>query len=81
MNTGNTISINKTETITTTYTSYEILEVKVIPFSSCTITVLLCSDNGQRKIENLAMDSTDYANWNDDDQYLVDWINTKLMSA
>ncbi len=81
MNTGNTISINKTETITTTYTSYEILEVKVIPFTSCMITILLSSDDNQRKIENLAMDSTDYANWNDDDQYLVDWINTKLMSA
>lgn len=81
MNTSNIISINKIETITTTYTSYEILEVKVIPFTSCMITVLLISDNNQRKIENLAMDSTDYANWNDDDQYLINWVNAKLMAA
>lgn len=72
------ISINKTETVITNYTSYEILEVKVIPFTSCTITVMLYSDTGVRKIENLAMDSADYANWNDNDQYLIDWINTKL---
>ncbi len=74
------ITINKTETVTTVYTSYEILEVKVVPFTSCTITVLLSSDEGLKKIVNLTMSNQDYANWNDDDQYLVDWINTKLMS-
>ncbi len=74
------LTINKIETVTTVYTSYEILEVKVVPFSSCTITVLLSSDEGGRKIENLLMPNEDYVNWNDDDQYLIDWINTKLMA-
>ncbi len=74
------LPINKIETVTTVYTSYEILEVKIVPFISCTITVLLSSAEGVNKISNLMMNNEDYVNWNDDDQYLIDWINTKLMT-
>lgn len=78
---NNSVTINKVETVTTVYTSYEILEVKVIPFQSCAISILLSSDNGLRKIINLRMDGEDYTNWNDDDQYLIDWINTQLTKS
>lgn len=75
---SSSITINKVETVTTVYTSYEILEVKVIPFQTCMVTILLSSDEGAKKIMNLAMANEDYANWNDDDQYLIDWINNQI---
>lgn len=78
---SNSITINKVETVTTVYTSYEILEVKVVPFQSCAISVLLSSEDGPRKIMNLIMGGEDYTNWNDDDQYLIDWINTQLSKS
>ena len=77
---SNKVSINKIDTVTTVYTCYEILEVKIVLFTSCMVTVLLSSDEGSKKIVNLIMINEDYINWNDNDQYLVDWINTKLIT-
>ncbi len=73
------IQINYTETITVNYVYYEILEVKVVPFNSCVISIILSSELGQKRVMNLHMSEEDYKLWNDDDQYLINWINSKLI--
>jgi hypothetical protein len=77
---NNSNFINVTETTTINYVRYEILDVKVIPFKSCCITIILSSDKHQKRIINLTMSLDDYTLWDSDDQYLIDWINTKLSS-
>lgn len=77
-NNNKIISINVTETIIVNYVNYEILDVKVVPFNSCTVSIILSTDNDQKRIMNFTMSLEDYSKWNNDDNYLINWINTKL---
>jgi hypothetical protein len=75
---NNSNLINVTETTTINYVRYEILDVKVIPFKSCLVVIILSSDTDQKRVMNLNMSLDDYILWDANDQYLIDWINAKL---
>ena len=75
------VCINLTETIVLNYVNYSILEVKVIPFDSSIIKIILSTETDQKRIVNLYMSPQDYALWNDNDQYLFDWINSQLTTT
>ncbi len=60
-------------------TKYRIDNVNVTPFQMATITCILC-DNDDKFIEakNFFMEGEDYANWNNNDLYLINWLNVKI---
>lgn len=68
-----------TETVVKTYTKFFIKNVTVNINSSATIIVLLFPLEGDVVSRIIEMDGDDYANWGSDDNYLIQFIKTKLI--
>lgn len=71
--------LQKVKTIT--IAKYQIQHIVVDLFSGCTIYLALY-DEKSKLVEDikLEMKQADYALWNNDDNYMVDWINAELES-
>jgi hypothetical protein len=67
-----------TETIVKTYTKFLIKNITVNVNSSATIIILLYPLESDVVCRIIQMDGDDYANWGSDDNYLIDFIKTKL---
>lgn len=60
-------------------TKYRIDNVNVTPFQMATITCILCDDNDTFiEARTFIMEGEDYANWNNNDLYLINWLNAKI---
>lgn len=71
----NPLQIVKTQVIA----KYKIQQIMVNLFSGCSIAISLF-DSDDKMVEDimLEMSQTDYEQWNNDDNYIVTWINTQL---
>lgn len=66
------------ETVVRTYTKFFIKNITVNINSSATIIVLLYPIEGNIVSRIIEIDGDDYANWGNDDNYLIEFIKTKL---
>ena len=66
------------ETVVRTYTKFFIKNITVNINSSATIIVLLYPIEGDIVSKIIEIDGDDYANWGSDDNYLIEFIKTKL---
>lgn len=68
-----------TETVITTYNRFLIKSITVNINSSATIIILLYPETSGTIVSRIIeMDGTDYANWGNDDNYLIEFIKQKL---
>jgi len=67
------------ETVVKTYTKFLIKNITVNINSSATIIVLLSPLEGDVVSRIIQMDGSDYANWGNDDNYLIQFIKQKLV--
>lgn len=67
------------ETVVKTYTKFLIKNITVNINSSATIIVLLSPLEGDIVSRIIQMDGSDYANWGNDDNYLIQFIKQKLV--
>jgi hypothetical protein len=75
----NTLTNPVTNTTTLTIYKFEIINVTVTPFTSALLSVL-CYDNNNQFVssKNITMDGTNYTNWSNNDQYLIDFVSINL---
>ena len=67
------------QTSITIYTKWKIQQAYLDPFTSCTFFVnLLTDDEKMYKTEVFIMAGNEYTDWGNNDQYLVNWINTQI---
>lgn len=69
-----------TDTVITTYNKFLIKSINVELNSSATIIVLLypVENSGTIVSRIIVMSGTDYANWGNDDNYLIEFIKQQL---
>lgn len=67
------------KTIVRIISGFSIMNVSVVPFECAVIPTKLFDLSGTVIInKTFTMGGIDYANWNNDDQYLYDWIETQI---
>lgn len=68
-----------TKTVITTYTSYTINNIVITPFIQATMMIELFSEDKTAVCSQyLCMQGNDYADWQGDDAYLINWVNLQL---
>ena len=67
---------NKTTSVT--IISFEIINVFVVPYTSCTMFIAFTDNSGQSYRKTVILTGTDYANWASNDDYLTNYINDSL---
>jgi hypothetical protein len=74
------VNVQPKDIVTTrTINSIEILEISVQLNTSAKIVVKLFDENGGLiDAEVLTISETEYTNWGNDDQYIIDWSLTQL---
>jgi hypothetical protein len=74
------VNVQPKDIVTTrTINSIEITEIKVQLNTSAKIVVRLLDENENLiNIEILTISETDYTNWGNDDQYIIDYSLTQL---
>jgi hypothetical protein len=74
------VNVQPKDIVTTrTINSIEIIETKVQLNTSAKIVVKLLDGNGSLiNVEVLTISETEYTDWGNDDQYIVDWSLTQL---
>lgn len=67
------------KTIIRTIYGFSIMNVAVVPFEYAMISTKLFDENGDVIInKTMLMGGIDYENWNNDDQYLYDWVQGQI---
>jgi hypothetical protein len=74
------VNVQPKDIVTTrTINSIEIIETKVQLNTSAKIVVKLLDGNGSLiNVEVLTISETEYTDWGNDDQYIIDWSLTQL---
>ena len=73
------IPINYTLTQTSNITSMKIEITQLILFTSCQFRVTFFNENNEIvKSQILNMGLGDYQQWQDNDQYVIQWVKTQL---
>ena len=74
------ISLNSTITINRTYkiVSFKIYATTIDLFNSCTIYMLVKSDEGKEMSTFYTTTQEEYLSWNNDDSFMVDLAQTKI---
>lgn len=74
------VNVQPKDIVTTrTINSIEIIETKVQLNTSAKIVVKLLDENGSLiNVEVLTISETEYTNWGNDDQYIIDYALTQL---
>ena len=74
------VNVQPKDIVTTrTINSIEIIETKVLLNTSAKIIVRLLDENENLiNIEVLTISDSDYTNWGNDDQYIIDYALTQL---
>lgn len=80
INMNTDISLNTPITINRTYNSYsfKIYSVTVELFTSCTVYVLINTDDGRQISSFYKLTQQEYLGWMNDDNYLVELAKTKI---
>jgi hypothetical protein len=74
------VNVQPKDVITTrTINSIEIIETKVQLNTSAKVVIKLLDENQNLiNIEVLTISETEYTDWGNDDQYIIDWSLTQL---
>jgi hypothetical protein len=60
-------------------TSFKIELINIILFKSATFRILLYNDvDDLLEVSTITLEEENYLNWNNDDQYVIDYIKTQL---
>lgn len=67
------------QVITNIIAKFYINQIQVNPFTSAIVSVSLCKEDGDHITDvTYIMDGDEYAAWNDDDDYLINWIKLQI---
>ena len=60
--------------------SFDIDDVKITLFEKVWISIIINTNSAFNYRRNFELTGDDYTNWNNDDQYIIDYISTNIQA-